>query len=189
GPAGAAAGRRTPVRALPGAARSRHRGAAGGAARTGAAPPAGAHLQRRRAGRAARAGEPAVATAGAAPAHLRRLLLAAGRDRAACLRSVSARTRRRRPRRRRTDDPRGQVPQVPPRPPPPERDRGAPPLRRRAPRPLRPGRATVLPHRAVPRAHTGRGGEDVQPDPAAARLDRRGPDRAPAYPRPAPPVR
>ena len=68
------------VRALPGAARSGDRGAAGGAARPGAAPPAAAHLQRRRAGRAARAGEPAVAPARAAPAHATStLLLAAGR--------------------------------------------------------------------------------------------------------------
>src|SRR6266540_6220200 len=77
-----------------------------------------------------------------------------------------------RPRRRTAEDSRGQVPQVPPRPAPPERHRGASPLRRRARRPLRRGRGgTVLPHGALPRAHPCGGREDVQPDPAAARLD------------------
>ena len=125
-PAGAAAGDRSAVRALPGAARSGDRGAAGRAARPGAAPPAGAHLQRRRARRAARAGGPLLPRRRAAPAHLRGLLLAArlrpgcgsprpaGSNAATSTWTPASSTVRR-----------GQVPQVPARPSPPERDPGA----------------------------------------------------------------
>src|SRR5438128_11537977 len=82
------------VRALPGAARPRDRGAAGRAARTCATPQAAAHLQRCRAGCAARAGGPAATAARAAPQDVRGLLLAAGSERAAALGGLPARARR-----------------------------------------------------------------------------------------------